>query len=497
MNRQSSNIVRNPLRIMKFGGTSVGDASSMQKVLEIIRGASGESAVVVVVSAMSGVTNKLIEAATLAEAGNLESAESIFQELRKQHDTAVNVLIDSPAQRNRLIREMDEVFQEGDRLCHNTSSLHELTLRERDSISSLGERLSAPLIAAALQSQGIPSEAVAATEIVVTNSCHGGADPQMDLTRKRCQARLQPLLQQNIVPVITGFIGATEQGVLTTLGRGGSDYSATILAAALDADEVIIWTDVDGLMTGDPRMVSEARTIGEISYRAAAELAHFGAKVLHPKTLCPVMRCGIPLWIRNTFERERYGTKITPTGPTRNEEMRAVAGISDAALITLAGPFISKSTDVWARTSATVAGIRAEVQLISHSPSENGIGLVVSSSDAKRTVKALRAEFAADLVLGTVEDVIFDLKVAIVTVVGQNLRDASTIVEGAFEVLVREKIDVLASVQHLSQRNISLSFAVAKQDMKTAVNSIHRDLQLGAEGSPALPAVALKSQPVA
>jgi aspartate kinase len=497
MNRQASSIVRNPLRIMKFGGTSVGDVSSIQKVVEIIRGDSRESDLVVVVSAMSGVTNKLIEAATHAEAGSLELAGSIFRELRQQHEAAVHALIDSPAERDRMTREMEQVFQEGDRLVQRGSSLHELTLRARDSISCLGERLSAPLIAAALRSQRMASEAIAATEIVVTNSCHGGADPDMDLTRARCQARLRPLLQQNIIPIVTGFIGATAQGVLTTLGRGGSDYSATILGAALDADEVVIWTDVDGLMTGDPRLVSDSRTIEEISYHAATELAHFGAKVLHPKTLRPVMPCGIPLWIRNTFEPERHGTKITPTGPSRNEEMRAVAAINDAALITLAGPCIVKRADVLARISATLASIQAEAQLMCPSSSQNGICLVVSSSDAKRTVKALRAEFAADLVQGTVQDVILDPKVAIVTVVGQNLRDASRIVESAFEVLVREKIDIIAIAHDSSQRNLSLSFAVSKQDMRTAVNSLHRDLHLGAQDSQALPTVAPNSQPLA
>jgi aspartate kinase len=189
-----------------------------------------------------------------------------------------------------------------------------------------------------LAESGVTSACIEATELVVTDSYHGGAEPWMDLTSAACEARLRPLLQQGIVPVVTGFIGANEEGVLTTLGRGGSDYSATILGAALAADEVIIWTDVDGLLTADPRLVPGACTISEISYHEAAELAYFGAKVLHPKTLRPVMQQGIPLRIRNTFEPENLGTKITPTGPANVGGITAITAISDAALITLGGP---------------------------------------------------------------------------------------------------------------------------------------------------------------
>src|SRR6202041_4171554 len=177
-----------------------------------------------------------------------------------------------------------------------------------------GERLSAPLVAAALQECGVETEAIEATELIVTDGYHGAAEPAIDRTRERCEVRLRPLLQKGIVPVVTGFIGATPEGVLTTLGRGGSDYSATILGAALDADEVIIWTDVDGLMTADPRVVDGACTIPEISYREAAELARFGAKVLHPKTLRALTQCRVPLWIRNTFKPHSPGTRITPAG---------------------------------------------------------------------------------------------------------------------------------------------------------------------------------------
>src|SRR5438309_8834 len=348
---------------MKFGGTSVADASCISKVVEIIRSAARESNVVVVVSAMSGVTNRLIEAATLSEAGDRKAVAAIFEELRKRHGEAVNALICSAQERDRLNRKLHELFQEGDCLCQGTILLRELTPRARDSLSSLGERLSVPVVAAALAQRGVSSKPIEATELVVTDSYHGAADPCMDVTRERCQTRLRPLLQQGIVPVVTGFIGATPEGALTTLGRGGSDYSATIMGAALHADEVIIWTDVDGVLTSDPCLVPGACTIPEISYREAAELAHFGAKVLHPKTLRPLMQSDTPLWIRNTFAPEKPGTKVTPKGSSSNNVVKALTAFKEAALIRVGGPAMAGVPNVLARTFTATAAARAEVLL--------------------------------------------------------------------------------------------------------------------------------------
>jgi len=330
MNNQLSRTTKKPLRIMKFGGTSVGDASSIEKVADIIRDASRESDLVVVVSAMSGVTNRLIEAAVQSALADRLSVATIFHELRERHAAVVNALIHSAVERSRIGREMDRLFQEGEQLCECTTRMRELTPSARDSISSLGERLSAPIVAAVLEESGVASKAIEATALIQTDSCHGAADPHMDVTRKLCQERLRPLVQKGIVPVVTGFIGATVEGVITTLGRGGSDCSATILGAALDAHEVIIWTDVDGLMTADPRLVPDASTIAEISYREAEEMAHLGAKVLHPKTLRPVTQSGIPLWIRNTFAPQLAGTKITSSGPPKELPGVAPGGNSAA-----------------------------------------------------------------------------------------------------------------------------------------------------------------------
>jgi bifunctional aspartokinase / homoserine dehydrogenase 1 len=228
-------------------------------------------------------------------------------------------------------------------LCRGTSLLGELTPRALDGISSVGERLSARLVATALRELGVASVAVDATELIVIDARHGQAQPLMSQTRERATARLLPLLEQDMSPIVTGFIGATQEGRLTTLGRGGSDYSATILGAVLDASEVIIWTDVDGVLSADPRLVEDARTLNEISYNEAAELAYFGAKVLHPKTLRPVTEAGVPVWIRNSFVPENPGTKITPMGSPSSSGVKAITVISDITLITLAGAGIDQS----------------------------------------------------------------------------------------------------------------------------------------------------------
>jgi aspartokinase/homoserine dehydrogenase 1 len=476
---------RKPIRVMKFGGTSVGDASAIKKVVEIVRSAARESHVVVVVSAMSGVTNKLVAASNQAEAGDYQPVTATFAELRRQHDAAADALIHSVAERSCIRRKMEEIVQEGDRLCQGTMLLGELTPRTLDAISSLGERLSAPIVAAALAECGVTSQAIEATELVVTDSCHGSADPLVDLTRERCQSRLHPLLDQGIVPVVTGFIGATTDGVLTTLGRGGSDYSATILGAALNADEVIIWTDVDGLQTADPRLVSGGRTIPEISYREAAELAYFGAKVLHPKTLRAVMQCGIPLWIRNTFASELPGTKITPAGPPSTTGVKALTAISDAAMITVGGPGLAGVQDVLGRTFRTAATVRADVLLISQASSQNDLCLVISAALGKSMVEALRHEFAHDLAHETTHEpasestkhIALDLSVAMVAVVGQNMRSVPGVVGRTFGALGRENVDIVAIAQGAT--DCTISFVVAKNDVKAALSGIHQEFRLG------------------
>src|SRR5258707_11484224 len=465
------------LQVMKFGGTSVGDASCIARTAQIVAQAARENGCVAVVSAMSSVTNRLIEAAKNARAGNSGGAAAVVDALRGQHEAALTSLIPHEEQRARVRQQMEEVLAEGRRLCEGTALLRELTPRTLDAISSLGERLSAPLVAAAVRELGVPSEALEATELIVTDAFQGGAEPQMELTRGKSQARLRPLLEKGIAPVVTGFIGATTEGQLTTLGRGGSDYSATILGAAMDADEVIIWTDGGGVLTADPRLVPEARTIPVISYREAAELAYFGAKVLHPKTLNPVVQAAIPVWIRNSFAPERPGTKITPEGRSIGGGVKALTAIRDVTLISVGGPGIVGLPDVAGRTFSTTAEVRANVLLISQSSSQNDICFIVAAADAQRTVAALRAEIAQDLAHHNVEHITMDPNIAIVAVVGENMRGTPGVAGRTFHCLGNEGVNIIAIAQGSSETNIS--FVVSDKSVKSALLATHREFALG------------------
>ena len=464
------------LQVMKFGGTSVGDATCIARTAQIVAKAAGKNPCVVVVSAMSGVTNRLIETARKAATGDATEGVHLTNVLRSQHAAAVEALIAEPKERQSVMQKLDGVLAEARRLCDGTALLRELSPRTLDEVSSLGERLSAPIVAAALVTLGLRSESIDATELIVTDAFHGGAEPHIELTRDKAQARLRPLLAQGVVPVVTGFIGATSEGKLTTLGRGGSDYSATILGAALDAGEVVIWTDVDGVLTADPRLVPEARTIPVISYREAAELAYFGAKVLHPKTLNPVMEAGITVWIRNSFAPDKPGTKITPEGRSIGGGVKALTAIRDVTLIAVGGPGIVGLPDVVGRTFSTTADLRANVLLISQSSSQNDICFIVSAGDAERTVEALRKEFAHDLAHHKVEHVTVVNNIAIVAVVGENMRGTPGVAGRTFAAMGRENINLIAIAQGSSESNIS--FVIEDQAVKKALIATHKEFSL-------------------
>src|SRR5216683_462144 len=468
--------MRNKLRVMKFGGTSVGDAECIRRAAEIVARASVESAVLVVVSAMSGVTNLLVLAAQQSVNGDETESREIAAALRNQHSAAVTALIKDEARRSQLNREVEQIVGEVTSLCRGITLLRELTPRTLAVVSSIGERLSARLMAGALNELGVRSEAIEATEVIITDDDYGQAEPLMEQVRERASARLGPLLGDGITPVVTGFIGATVDGTLTTLGRGGSDYSATALGAALDADEIIIWTDVDGVLSTDPRLVPEARLLREISYNEAAELAYFGAKVLHPKTLRPVAEAGIPVWIRNSFSPSQPGTKITRNGRPTNNGVRGITAIGNVSLITVGGRGIVGVIGVAARTFETVASVRANVLLISQSSSENDICFIVDFADAARTMKALQKAFASDLVHHDVEHITVNSEIAIIAVVGDRMRGTPGIAGRTFSALGRKGINIIAIAQGSSEYNVS--FVVEANAMRDAVAAVHEEFNL-------------------
>src|SRR5579862_2762859 len=464
------------LCVMKFGGTSVGNADCIRRVTAIVRSAAAQTSVVVVVSAMSGVTNLLIEAAHRAKAGHKDFLPGLIGNLREKHMAVLEALVEDPQNRARIAGLIADVLGEVARLLEGTALLRELTPRVLDAISGTGERLSAPLVAGALCELGLRSVVVPATEVIVTDAHHGRAEPLMAETRVRAETQLRHLIDDGVVPVVTGFIGATAEGVPTTLGRGGSDYSATILGAALGAQETVIWTDVDGVKTADPRLVPEARTLAEISYNEAAELAYFGAKVLHPNTLRPVTAAGVPVWIRNSFEPEKPGTKITTRGASNGGGVKALTAIRGVTMITVGGPGIVGLTDVLARSFAATAALRTNVLLVSQSSSQNDICFVISSADDKRTVAALRLAFAPEIAEQTVEHVSVNSDIAVVAVVGENMRGIPGVAGRTFSALGREGISIIAIAQGSSEYNISL--VVEAGAMQRAMLTLHKEFSL-------------------
>lgn len=462
------------LQVMKFGGTSLGNASCMERAVDIVREALAESQIVIVVSAMSGVTSSLIHAANLSEAGEHQQVSAILRLLRSQHDSAAEALILSPTARKNTLTRIRELFNEAAHLCQMTIDSRELTPRTLDAIAGLGERLAAPLVAAALAERGIGSEPVDATELIITTADHAAAEPYMHPTRQRCRSRLVPLLRQGIVPVITGFIGATPEGVTTTLGRNSSDYSATILGAALDANAVTIWSDVDGMLTADPRIVRDAGTVSKISYQEAAELARFGAKVLHPKALREVMHLDIPVWIRNTFAPDCPGTKISSANSYPG--VKALATKCDLSLIAVEGPRVGAIQNLLARVYAVAASFRTDLLPASRAAdSRNGLGFLVPSASYGQMIGSLHREFTPELKRGELKDIFMDPNVALVTLVGYTLEPQADIAERAITALSHAKIQIVAVAQSSS---CSVPLVVRKKDVEMAVTILHREFQL-------------------
>ena len=463
------------LIVMKFGGTSVGSAERIAQAAQLAttRVAHGDR-VVVVTSAMSGVTNTLIDAAHEASRGRWNPA--VRQQLFDKHRGAVDTLLaGDTARASAVIADLQSRLDRLEKLCFGLSMVHELTPRLLDAISGTGEMLAAPLVAAAIGARGYSSAAIDATELIVTTDQFGGAEPLDDETRIKTASRLQPMLDRGDIPVITGFIGATADGVTTTLGRGGSDYSASILGAALDADEVWIWTDVNGVMTANPSEVPEARTLPEISYSEASELAYYGAKVLHYKTILPAFRKRIPVRILNSFEPAQTGTRVSVQGDSSTPGVKAVTSIRNVNLIAISGTGMQGIPGIVAKAFDAVAEEQANVLMISQASSENNICFVVSSTDAPRVAKALRASLEVELMRGHIDE-IGDQRVAVVAAVGDRMRGTPGIAATVFGALGAAGINVIAISQGSSERNIS--FVVADGDATAAVQALHRAFKL-------------------
>jgi aspartate kinase len=464
------------LIVMKFGGTSVGSAERISQAAQLAVDTTAKGhQVVVVTSAMSKVTDALISAARRASTGDWDP--KLRQDLFDRHKAVADALIAGDDSRRTAV--LDTVRQRLDRfenLCFGLSMVHELTPRLLDAIAGMGEMLAAPLVAAAISSRGRPSQSVDATDLVVTTDQFGAAEPLVDETRTKTRARLGPAIANGEIPVVTGFIGATVDGVVTTLGRGGSDYSASIVAAALDADEVWIWTDVDGVMTANPAEVPEARTLSDISYSEASELAYYGAKVLHYKTILPAFRKRIPVRILNSFNPAHPGTRVTVEGHPSACGVKAVTSIRGVILIAISGTGLQGIPGIAAKTFDVVAAQQANVLMISQASSENNICFVLSAAEAPRVVAALRAALEFELMRGHIDEITAEQQVAIVAAVGDRMRGTPGIAATVFGALGSAGINIIAISQGSSERNISL--VVTERDAGEAVRAIHRAFRL-------------------
>jgi len=462
--------------VMKFGGTSVGSVDALVKATQIVKDARAEyPRVVVITSAMSGVTNLLLDSAALASQGKVDSLPSAESTLREKHFAAADALIKDEKLREATKQEINTLILSLVDLCKAIAILGEASPRTMDAVASIGERMCVRLLGAVLESAGINSKAIESTEFVVTNAHFQHAHPDFKATTEKTKQVLNPLLDKGIVPVTTGFIGATPEGAITTLGRGGSDYSAAIIGSVLPADDVWIWTDVDGVMTTDPRIVKDAKTLPEITYSEIAELAYYGAKVLHPKTIRPIVEAGIGLRICNTFNPTHPGTRLIANpktnGKVHGKVVKAVTAIRSQRLVTIEGRGMLGVPGVAARAFGAVASTRTSVPLITQASSEQSICFAVPSESAEAVISALQAVFADEIEDEDIDRVWMTEDVSIITVVGVGMRHTPGIAGQVFSQLGNSKANVLAIAQGSSE--VSISMVVAAADTELAVRSLH------------------------
>jgi aspartokinase/homoserine dehydrogenase 1 len=462
---------------MKFGGTSVGSVEALAQAADIVlEQAQKWERLAVVVSAMSGVTDALTRGALTAASGDDQAYRAIVTDLRARHYRAVDTLWSSDGERTQLLTAVDEYLDEFAAFCRSIHILGEVTPRAMDAVTSLGERINARTMAALLRQKGASSEAVDATELIVTDDTFQNAAPLMEATRARISAHLAPLLDQGVIPVVTGFFGATEEGVTTTLGRGGSDYSAAIVGACLDADEVWTWTDVDGVMTADPRIVPDAQVIPVLSYSEVGELAYFGAKVLHPRTIRPVVERGIPLWVKNTFNPTCPGTRIVREPESALGTVKAVTAIKGLSMVAVEGRGMMGVPGIAARTFAAVASQGASVLMISQASSEQSICFVIPTETVGVVIHAIEREMALELARRDVDRVWSLDDVVIVTAVGAGMRGTPGVAARIFGALGQGNINVIAIAQGSSECSVSL--VVAADAAADAVRQIHQEVIL-------------------
>ena len=444
--------------VMKFGGTSVQDASAIDRAAAIVRGRLAEKPVVVV-SALSKVTDALLAVGKTAGSGDRDEALRLARDLRERHYNTASELLGSNVFTG-FHAELEEEFDALDELLRGIVAVGEITPRTSDLVVSFGERLSSKIVASTLQARGMNAVHMDARELLVTDDTHTRAVPQFEETYERFRTRVTPLVEKGHVPVMGGFIGSTRQGVTTTIGRGGGDFSAAIAGAGLTANRIEIWTDVDGMMTTDPNLVREARRIKVISFEEAAELAYFGAKVLHPATVLPAVQRNIPVYVRNSRNPQCEGTCVQATAPTCRNTFKAIAVKKRVNLVDVAAArslstqgFLRSIFDTFDKHNLAVDAV---------SISGVSVSLTVDSSEG---IPALAAD------LGKLADVKYEGKKALVCLVGENIRETPGIIAKVFGALGNIKVRMISQ----GASEINLTFVVEEDDVVNVVQRLHSE----------------------
>ncbi len=460
----------------------MGNAERIRTAAAIVREQQQNRPLVVVVSAMSQVTDLLIETLRRAELGDRGAVDSSLRRLLNRHLQVCEELFDPAASamqfREDVRQDVQSLISECHRIANGILMLGERPPRSVDEALAIGERLSSALLADYLESIGVAARAVNGSEVILTDAVFGNASPLMDETRIRCTERLQPLIERGVVPVVTGFNGATVDGRPTTLGRGGSDFSASILAAALEAQELWIWTDVDGIMTADPRLVDNVAVLEEVSYAEAAELAYNGAKILHPRTLAPLVAKHIPVWSKNSFAPHKPGTKIVshlyePRG------VRAVTSMSNVALISMEPANAALGgTRLMARSLDALALANVEILVFSSSSYRQTFCFLIRKHDVAAALEALQANLSIELAHGYLKPIEVDENVGLLAVVGEGMRGTPGLAGRVFTAISREDINIIAIAQGSSE--LTIGIVVRLQGLEKAVRAVHAECHLGA-----------------
>jgi aspartate kinase len=469
---------RERLLVMKFGGTSVGDADRFRQCAEIVAQAAREDRVIVVVSAVAGVTDLIFRTIDAARHANSPSAETHLEKFEGVHRELMAALFEG----ERRAAAFDFLAQVFSRLEDSVRALLALgsgiSTETIDSLVALGERISAWALAGYLESQRCPSRFVRAEDVIVTDHNFGNATPDLQATGANCRHTLLPLLEGGAVPVVAGYSGATQEGRTTTLGRGGSDYSATIIGAAIGVDEVWIWTDVDGVLTADPRICPAATTLPEISFAEAIELSYYGAKVIHPKAAYPAADSGFPVWIKNSFRPQAPGTRISRAPAPMNSPVKSVTCVKEAVLLTLVTPREVHPVELWGRLFLRLGQEHIETLFATQSSPEHTLGLVLRKEDSARVLRLIQSVFRIELAQGVLAPVEVN-HVAVVAVLGESMKGTCGILGRVFSAVARRQVSVIAVAQGASE--LSICFAVPAAAAAEVVRAVHDEFFVGAD----------------